>query len=48
MSRITEKENIILTNHSYSNIDINNFTDAKKLVKNLKSIYEDYWKKQIK
>ena len=45
MSRISEKENIILTNHSYSNIDINNQTDAKKLVQNLKSIYEDYWKK---
>ena len=46
LSKITEKENIILTNHSYSNIDINNSADAKKLVKNLKSIYEDYWKKK--
>ena len=45
LSRITEKENLILTNHSYSNIDINNSADAIKLVKNLKSIYEDYWKK---
>ena len=45
LSRIIEKENVILTNQSYSNIDINKEADAKKLVKNLKSTYEDYWKK---
>ena len=44
-SRITEKENVFLTNHSYSNIDIELSSDAKRLVRNLKSIYEDYWKK---
>ena len=26
-------------------MDINKLTDAKKLVQNLKFIYEDYWKK---
>ena len=45
LSRIVEKDNIILTNQSYSNLDINNKIDAEKLVKNLKSIYEDYWRK---
>ncbi len=45
LSRITEKENVFLTNHSYSNIDIELSSDAKRLVRNLKSIYEDYWKK---
>ncbi len=45
LSRITEKGNIILSNQSYSNMDINKTNDAKKLVKNLKSLYEDYWKK---
>ena len=45
LSRIVEKNNIVLTNQSYSNMDINNQNDAKQLVKNLKSIYEDYWKK---
>ena len=45
LSRIIEKEKIILTNQSYSNMDINKLTDAKKLVQNLKFIFEDYWKK---
>ena len=45
LSKIIEKENIILSNQSYSNIDINDSLDVKKLIQNLKIIYEDYWKK---
>ena len=45
LSRITEKGDIILSNQSYSNIDINDSKDVEKVIQNLKLIYEDYWKK---
>ena len=44
LSRITSKEDIILKNQSYDNIDITKEIQAKDLINNLKNIYEDYWK----
>ena len=44
LSRITSKEDIILKNQSYDNIDITKENQAKDLINNLKNIYEDYWK----
>ena len=44
LSRITIKENVILKNQSFSNIDIDNLNDLADVINNLKNDYEDYWK----
>ena len=44
LSRIIAKDNTILKNQSFSNIDINKDEEFLKIIKNLKLIYEDYWK----
>ena len=44
LSRITIKENVILKNQSFSNIDINNLDKLSKVITDLKTNYEDYWK----
>ena len=44
LSRITIKENVILKNQSFSNIDIDNSDNLAVVINNLKNDYEDYWK----
>jgi hypothetical protein len=44
LSRISINENIVLKNQSFSNININNLKQIELLIKDLKIIYEDYWK----
>ena len=45
LSRIMNKDNVILKNQSYSYSDISNDEQISKLISDLKLIYEDYWKK---
>ena len=44
LSRITIKEKIFLKNNLFKDIDLENIDQIEKIVKNLKSDYEDYWK----
>ena len=44
LSRITIKDNINLKNQTFSNIDLNNEQKIQKVIDELKTIYEDYWK----
>ena len=44
LSRIKIKDDIIIKNQSFSNIDINNDEQSLNIINNLKIIYEDYWK----
>ena len=45
LSRIITNKNIVLKNQTFSNINIDNQDEVKSLVKDLKLIYEDHWKK---
>lgn len=44
LSRISIMDNLILKNQTYSNTDITNIDQTKKIIDNLKLVYEDYWK----
>ena len=44
LSKIKIKDNIFLKNQLFENIDIENQEQTKILIKNLKLMYEDYWK----
>ncbi len=44
LSRITVKNNIVLKNQSFSDIDLENKQQVVKIIDELKTIYEDYWK----
>ncbi len=44
LSRISIKNNVILKNQSFSNIDISNEKNISKIIEDLKINYEDYWK----
>ena len=44
LSRITLKEDVILKNQSFKEINLNDDNQIKDLISNLKIIYEDYWK----
>ena len=44
LSRININNNLILKNQTYFDIDIENDDHIKNMVKDLKIIYEDYWK----
>ena len=44
LSRITAKEDVMLKNQSYDDVDIAEENQVKNLINNLKNIYEDYWK----
>ena len=46
LSRITNGNNVILNNQSYSYNDISNTEQVNSLIIDLKLIYEDYWKKK--
>ena len=44
LSRITIKNNIVLKNQSFSNINLSDDEQREKIINDLKTIYEDYWK----
>ena len=44
LSRITVKDSVILKNQTFSDINLKNTDHIHNLIKNLKLIYEDYWK----
>tara|TARA_B100001121_G_scaffold268311_1_gene252178 strand:+ start:2485 stop:3564 length:1080 start_codon:yes stop_codon:yes gene_type:complete len=45
LSRITIKNDISLKNQSFKNFDMNDLNKTNEIIKELKIIYEDYWKK---
>ncbi len=45
LSRITVNDKIVLINQSFSNINITDSNQLNTIIKNLKIMYEDYWKK---
>tara|TARA_Y100000591_G_scaffold326046_1_gene348027 strand:- start:585 stop:1664 length:1080 start_codon:yes stop_codon:yes gene_type:complete len=44
LSRISLKDNIILKNQTFTNIDLDNLEQIKDIIGSLKIVYEDYWK----
>ena len=44
LSRISIKNNLNLKNQSFSNINLYNENEVKKIIYELKTVYEDYWK----
>ena len=44
LSRITIKDNVILKNQSFMEIDFNNQGELISIIDSLKTTYEDYWK----
>ena len=44
LSRILINGKVVLKNQTFSNIDVNNLDKVKKIIDELKIIYEDYWK----
>jgi len=44
LSKINIKDKKVIKSNSFKNIELNNSDDLKKLIHNLKTIYEDFWK----
>ena len=44
ISRITIKDKVFLKNKSFESINLNDINHVSKIIQNLKSDYEDYWK----
>ena len=44
LSRITDRDNTVLKNETFSGINFENINDIENLISNLKISYEDYWK----
>ncbi len=44
LSRIINNNNVVLKNLSFENFDLENDKQIELLIKNLKNVYEDYWK----
>ena len=44
LSRITDRDNTILKNDTFSEINLDNTNDIENLIMNMKTIYEDFWK----
>ena len=44
LSRILINGKVVLKNQTFSSIDVNNLDQVKKIIDELKIIYEDYWK----
>ena len=44
LSRININDNLILKNKSFNDVDIDEDGNLKKMINNLKTTYEDYWK----
>ena len=45
LSRITYNNNVVIKNQSFPLLDLNNNEQINKLIKELKLVYEDHWKK---
>ena len=45
LSKINLKDSLKIDNQRYENVDLDNKKDFKKILKSLKNIYENYWKK---
>ena len=45
LSKINLNKSFRVNNQRYTNMDLNNEKDFKKILENLKTTYEDYWKK---
>ena len=45
LSKINLNNSLKINNQKYSKIDLNNKKDFEKILEDLKTIYEDYWKK---
>ncbi len=45
LSKIRIKEKDVIKSNSFKNIDLDNIENLKKLIRNLKTIYEDFWKR---
>ena len=45
LSKINLNDSLKVNNQIYSNIDLNKEKDFKKILENLKTTYENYWKK---
>ena len=45
MSRITYNNNVVIKNKSFPSKDLNDKNQVNKLIKELKLVYEDHWKK---
>ena len=44
LSRITISDNVVLKNQSFSNTDVENTEQINNIIKDLKIVYEDFWK----
>jgi len=44
LSKINIKDKKVIKSNSFENIELDNYEDLKKLIENLKIIYEDFWK----
>ena len=44
LSKITLKKNMVIKNQSFLNIDLKDDENIQKIIYDLKTIYEDYWK----
>ena len=44
LSRILINGKVVLKNQTFSSVDVNNLEQVKKIIDELKIIYEDYWK----
>ncbi len=44
LSKITLKNDIVIKNQSFLNVDLKNTNNLEKMIYDLKTIYEDYWK----
>ena len=44
LSKISIKDKRVIKSNSFKNINLDNSKDLQKLIKNLKIIYEDFWK----
>ena len=45
LSKITSRENTFIKNNTFTNFDLNDEEKLNSLIKNLKNLYEDTWKK---
>ena len=45
MSRITYNNNVVIKNESFPSKDLNDKDQVNRLIKELKLVYEDHWKK---
>ena len=44
LSRISIKDDVFLENRSFTDLDLDNLKDVKRIIEGLKKNYEDYWR----